>query len=62
MRIIDSIDEALLTELCQAHEFFRLDIVGPTAEQVERLGAAPGLHPLAVDDSIRFGQRLRSRP
>ncbi|WP_432984116.1 magnesium transporter CorA family protein [Dactylosporangium sp. CA-233914] len=57
MRIIDSIDDALITELCDRHEFFWLDVTGPTAEQVERLGAALGLHPLAVDDSIRFGQR-----
>ncbi|GAA2344397.1 magnesium transporter CorA family protein [Dactylosporangium salmoneum] len=57
MRIIDSIDDALITELCDKHEFFWLDVTGPTEEQVERLGAALGLHPLAVDDSIRFGQR-----
>lgn len=57
MRIIDSIDDALIMELCRQHEFFWLDVTGPTPEQVKQLGAALGLHPLAIEDSIRFEQR-----
>jgi magnesium transporter len=58
MRIIETIDSALIAELCGRHDdFFWLDVSGPTPEQVSELGAALGLHPLAVEDSIRFGQR-----
>jgi magnesium transporter len=57
MRILDSIDDALIQELRQKQEFFWLDITAPTKQQVEHLGTLLALHPLAVEDSIRFGQR-----
>lgn len=57
MRIITSIDETLIKELRTKREFFWLDIVNPSAKQVEQLGSLLGLHPLAVEDSINFKQR-----
>jgi len=57
MRIITSIDEALIGRLRADREFFWLDLTGPDAEQVERLGGLLGLHALAVEDSVDFGQR-----
>ncbi|MHA7984280.1 magnesium transporter CorA family protein [Rathayibacter sp. CAU 1779] len=57
MRILDSIDDALIAELRTKQEFFWLDLSGPSKEQVEQLGSLLGLHPLAVEDSVRFGQR-----
>ncbi|MGA0568498.1 magnesium transporter CorA family protein [Rathayibacter sp. KR2-224] len=57
MRILDSIDDALIQELRQKQEFFWLDITAPTKQQVEHLGSLLALHPLAVEDSVKFGQR-----
>ncbi len=57
MKIITSIDETLIKELRAKQEFFWLDVVNPSAEQVEKLGSLLGLHPLAVEDSINFKQR-----
>jgi len=59
MRILDSIDDGLIAELRRKQEFFWLDLASPSDEQVEHLGALLGLHPLAVEDSIRFGQRAK---
>ena len=57
MRIIDSIDDALITQLREKQEFFWLDLTGPSNDQIEHLGTLLGLHPLAVEDSVVFGQR-----
>lgn len=57
MRILDSIDDALIAELRAQSEFFWLDLTAPSAAQVEHLGQLLGLHPLAVEDSVKFGQR-----
>ena len=57
MRILDSIDDAQINDLRARQEFFWLDITAPTNDQVEHLGTLLGLHPLAVEDSVRFGQR-----
>ncbi|GAA1953281.1 magnesium transporter CorA family protein [Microbacterium deminutum] len=57
MRILDAIDDALIAQLRQSHEFFWLDATGSTPEQIRHLGTVLDLHPLAVEDSIRFGQR-----
>ena len=37
--------------------FFWLDVRGPSAEDVAVIGETFGLHPLAVEDSLKFGQR-----
>jgi magnesium transporter len=34
-----------------------MDLVAPTDEQVKAIGKRFGLHPLAVEDSLEFGQR-----
>jgi len=40
-----------------AGEFFWLDLFQPTDEEVAHLGEVFGLHPLALEDTERFGQR-----
>jgi magnesium transporter len=57
MRILDSFDDTVIPELLEKHEFFWLDVTAPTAEQVQHLGSLLGWHPLAVEDSVKFGQR-----
>lgn len=57
MRILESFDPALIAELRARQEFFWLDLTGPSVEDVERLGSQLGLHPLAIEDTVKFGQR-----
>ncbi|GAA4491270.1 magnesium transporter CorA family protein [Microbacterium panaciterrae] len=57
MRILDAVDETLIARLRAQQEFFWLDLADPTEADVERLGTLLGLHPLAVEDSVKRGQR-----
>ncbi|MCL2540956.1 MAG: magnesium/cobalt transporter CorA [Nocardioidaceae bacterium] len=57
MQILTAIDEARLRDLCSSQQFFWLDLVAPSDDDVKRLGELIGLHPLAVQDTLAFGQR-----
>ena len=43
--------------LSDARTFFWLDLEDPSPPQLERLGNALGLHPLAIEDTREWGQR-----
>ena len=51
------VDGAELDRRLASGEFFWLDLFRPTAEEVARLGEVFGFHPLALEDTERFGQR-----
>lgn len=51
------IDRELLERLAAREDFYWLDVRGPSAEEVVLLGEVFGLHRLAVEDAIHFGQR-----
>lgn len=57
MQILTEIDESVLESHCSREEFFWLDLVGPSDDDVKRLGGILGLHPLAIQDTLAFGQR-----
>jgi magnesium transporter len=57
MQILTEVDEERIAELRARDEFFWVDLVVPTEEDVERLGRALGLHPVALEDTLEFGQR-----
>jgi len=57
MRILDTIDEPLIAQLRGQGEFFWLDLVAPSAEEIQRLGTLLGWHPLSIEDTQRMGQR-----
>jgi magnesium transporter len=57
MRVLDSIDEALLDECGDAREFFWLDLLRPTGEQLDRLAARYGWHPLVLEEMKGHRQR-----
>ena len=57
MRTLDTIDDAVIAHLLEKHEFFWLDAAGLPADRIQHLGELLGLHPLAIEDSVRFGQR-----
>jgi len=57
VQILTAIDEAAVQGLRSRQEFFWLDLLDPSDDDVRRLGALVGLHPLAVEDTLAFGQR-----
>lgn len=57
MRVLDTIDEQAIAELVERDEFFWLDVVDASAEQLGGLARRFGWHPLALEDTQRFGQR-----
>ena len=57
MQTLSQIDQSLIRELCEKQEFFWLDLTAPTDQQIRALGEILSLHPLAVEDSLHFGQR-----
>jgi magnesium transporter len=52
-----TLDEDRIRRQLADDKFFWLDLVGPSEEEIERMGELFGLHPLAVEDTIHFGQR-----
>jgi magnesium transporter len=57
VRVLERLDRDELSELRERDEFFWVDLESPSEEEVETLGDQLGLHPLAVEDTLRFGQR-----
>jgi magnesium transporter len=57
VRVLERFDRDELRDLRERDEFFWLDLESPSDEEVETLGELLGLHPLAVEDTFRFGQR-----
>jgi magnesium transporter len=52
-------DPSLIAQLVEAGQPFWLDIENPTDDLIDHLATRLGLHPLAVGDSKRFGQRAK---
>jgi|SRR5215211_1307771 len=57
MEVLETVDRARLRELRARDEFFWLDLMQPSAEDLEPLRELLGLHPVALEDTIEFGQR-----
>jgi magnesium transporter len=57
MRVLDRIDLAEIRALHERDEFFWLDVLSPSDEELDALMDVLGLPPLAVQDSKEFGQR-----
>jgi magnesium transporter len=57
VRFLDSIDRAAIAELLGRDEYFWLDLTDPGAEEIAALGEVFSLHPLAVEDISKRGQR-----
>ncbi|MCW2967956.1 MAG: magnesium and cobalt transport protein CorA [Solirubrobacteraceae bacterium] len=57
MEVLDHIDRAEIDRLRAATEFFWLDLMGPTKEQIEEVAGIFQIHPIAVEDMEDFGQR-----
>src|SRR6185503_2183229 len=57
MRVLEAIDERAIVELTARDEFFWLDLVDPAEAQLAAVAGRFGWHPLALEDTIHFGQR-----
>jgi len=55
--VLDGVDERAIDELIARDEFFWLDLVDPSDEQLAGLGGRFGWHPLALEDMQHFRQR-----
>ena len=62
MHVLTEVDPAEIARLRERDEFFWIDLSSPTDEDVERLGEALGLHPVALEDTREFGQRPKLDP
>jgi magnesium transporter len=57
MEVLETVDRERLASLRERDEFFWLDLTEPSAEDIKAMGEALNLHPVAVEDTIEFGQR-----
>ena len=57
MEVLETVDRERLAELHGRDEFFWLDLTEPSAEDLKAIGEVLGLHPVALEDTIEFGQR-----
>ena len=57
MQVLDTIDERAIDELTARDEFFWLDLVDPSPEQLAGLAQRFGWHPLALEDMQEQHQR-----
>jgi magnesium transporter len=57
MQVLDRIDEQAIAELIARDEFFWLDLVDPSDEQLAALAERLGWHPLALEDMHEQRQR-----
>jgi magnesium transporter len=57
MEVLERVDRERLAELHERDEFFWLDLSDPRPEDVKVLGEVLDLHPIAIEDTVEFGQR-----
>jgi magnesium transporter len=57
VEVLTSVDDARIRALRERDDFFWVDLLSPSAGDLERLGTSLGLHPVALEDSREFGQR-----
>jgi len=57
-----ALDGDSLGKAARLGSFFWLDVLGADTDEIRSMGEAFGLHPLAIDDSIDFGQRAKLDP
>jgi magnesium transporter len=57
MRIFDRIEREEIGELLERDEYFWLDLTGPAEAEIAQLREVFGFHPLALEDTLKRGQR-----
>jgi magnesium transporter len=54
---LNALDEKTIREHLERDQFFWLDLTAPSEKEIERLGEIFNFHPLALEDTLHFGQR-----
>jgi magnesium transporter len=54
---LTQLEEARIRDHLAKEEFFWLDLTSPGPKEIERLGELFDFHPLALEDTVNFGQR-----
>jgi magnesium transporter len=62
MHVLTEVDPERIAALRAREEFFWVDLRAPSDEEVDRLGEALDLHPVALEDTREFGQRPKLDP
>jgi magnesium transporter len=57
VRVLTALDRAHIEPLLERDEFFWLDLERPSADDLAALAEFFGFHPLALEDTQKFGQR-----
>jgi magnesium transporter len=57
VEVLTTVDEARIRELRERDEFFWIDLLAPSDETLDTLGALLHLHPVALEDTREFRQR-----
>lgn len=57
MRILDRIEPEEIGELLRRDEYFWLDLTAPAEAEIAQLKEVFGFHPLALEDTLKRGQR-----
>jgi magnesium transporter len=57
MDVLNAVEpDRIASDLKAGHQFW-LDLIDPSADEVDRMGELLGLHPVAIEDTREFGQR-----
>jgi magnesium transporter len=57
VHVLTSLDWTEIERVRERDEFFWLDLLAPNAEDFAAFGEGLGFHPLAIEDTTKFGQR-----
>jgi magnesium transporter len=62
VHVLTRVDSDQIAALRERDEFFWIDLANPSDEDIEQLGEALHLHPVALEDTREFGQRPKLDP
>jgi magnesium transporter len=62
VHVLTKVEPELIARLRAEDHFFWIDLVGADADEIQRLGAALDLHPVAMEDTLEMGQRPKIEP
>jgi magnesium transporter len=57
MLVLTDLQPDLIAEHLRSDQFFWLDLTSPTPDELRKVGELLELHPVAVEDTLEFGQR-----
>lgn len=57
MQVLQTVERDQIAAMRERDEFFWLDLCAPSVEELDTMGEALGIHPVALEDTREFGQR-----